>query len=155
MMTVERFLGIIWPMNKRLSLSYCKRLVLISLTLSLIVSFPIAVFTKYSENKVYVYSKTNINQLLNINETSNDVEHFQIREYCEEIWPKSLDLLRNIYNLFLFFIQYIVPVLTITLVYTVIAFKFKTKERLGNQNNREKQKNKVIFFQKNFVYCYY
>jgi hypothetical protein len=147
LMTIEKFLGIIWPLKKRLSILQCKRLVFVSLIFSLIVSSPIAAFTKFNEKKEVSYSFETIKQILNINETLKEKHinsFFVVKEQCQEIWPKNSEFIHSIYNFFLFCIQYILPLLTVIIVHAVIAFKFKSKSRFDSQISRKKQKKKVF-----------
>jgi hypothetical protein len=149
-MTIEKFIGIILPLNKRISIYLCKRIILALLIASFIISLPIIIFTKYSGEKEISSSVRNIMTFPHTNDTVKQHSNplFILKAQCVEIWPKNLEKFHCIYNFLLFSIQYIIPLLTIIFVYTLIASKFKKMKSIGSHitESRKRQNKKVSIF---------
>jgi hypothetical protein len=135
-------------MKKRLTVYKSKRLVALALLISSIIPLPIAAFTKYSIKKNYSDSFQTLNSFLRSNNTKvkeTQIDSlFTVNGQCNEIWPQYIDIkIHNLYNLFLLSIQYILPLMTVIIAYTLIGLKFKSDDRFSSEICRKKQKKKV------------
>jgi hypothetical protein len=120
-MTLDKFLALVRPLKQqRLTIKASKYLILLTWLFSLFISLPIALFTKLVYN-----TNTNINN--NINNNNNNLTNNIIEQLpqCLEMWPDHLANYTQIYNLFLLFAQYFIPLLILSFCYIKIGLVLK------------------------------
>lgn len=111
--TLDKFWALVKPLRPRMSIKISKYLISISWMFSLIVSIPIALFTKLIEEDQTQSNNTAY---------AHSIIYLDRRPQCAEKWPHNLEYLSFSYNLSLLMIQYFIPLVILTFCYVKIGF---------------------------------
>ncbi|RNA32418.1 neuropeptide Y receptor-like [Brachionus plicatilis] len=127
--TLDKFWALVKPLKARISITLCKYLILVSWLFSLVISLPIAMFTR----------------LTSVNSSHS-------KPQCSEIWPQSLEQMSTLYNVLLLLIQYFIPLIILTYCYVRIGLGLKRSKAPGETDlNRDARMTKSK--QKIYIIC--
>ena len=135
-LTLDKYWGLVKPLKLRTSITACKFLIAFSWLFSLLVSLPIALFTKLIYQQVYTNSSVE-----SISNSSSSIQFSESTVYeqnsnqnlpqCVEQWPVKIAHLSNAYNLLLLLIQYFIPLIFLTYCYIRIGLVIKKQKAPG------------------------
>lgn len=112
--TLDKYWGLVRPLKLRISLRVCKYLIAFSWLFSLLISFPFVLFTKLTY--------TNVSDVVNNNNDMNEPQ-------CIEQWPNNQ--FAQTYNLFLFVVQYLMPLVILSFCYAKIGIVLRKMKAPG------------------------
>ena len=126
--TLDKFWALVRPLKLRMSINECKYLILFSWIFSLVISLPIALFTKLNS---YDSANDYSNGTLLNNYTDLASESPDPFPQCAEQWPSNLTNVAQLYNLLLLLIQYFIPLIILAFCYARIGFALKRSKIPG------------------------
>lgn len=117
--TLDKFIALVRPLKQqRLNIKACKLLIMFTWLFSLFISLPIALFTQLVYPPSFNLTQLNDTHMsLDPTFESIDQQHPQ----CLENWPSHLANYTQLYNFFLLFTQYFLPLVVLTFCYIKIG----------------------------------
>jgi hypothetical protein len=144
LMTMERFSSIVWPLKRRISVFGTKLLIITALIVSLLISVPIFLLYTTHDYKEVILSLRYVKELEDVNNRNHSesidflkfiVNHFLNKPRCIEVLPTKYEVLYSIYFYFLLSIQCFIPFSIITILYFIIAVKYRKNNLNLNVNS--------------------
>jgi hypothetical protein len=149
--TLDKFWGLVKPLKQRISIKMCKLLICLSWLFSFFTSLPIAMFTRVdrgNQTNSFV-NNSDENAAISGNAISSPTQ-YEVLPQCIEQWPNNLKSYTQIYNLLLFLIQYLVPLIILTFCYAKIGIVFRKAkapgESIQTRDTRMIQSKKKVIF---------
>lgn len=126
--TLDKFIALVRPLKQqRLTIKACKLLILFTWLFSLFISLPIALFTQLVYPPSFNVTQMNDSSAISIDTTDTEQQHPQ----CLENWPAHLASYTQLYNFFLLFTQYFLPLVILTFCYIKIGIVLKRSKAPG------------------------
>ena len=157
LITLDKYWALVMPLKLRMSIKICKNLIFLTWLFSLFISLPIALYTKLVYNNDI---SINMNTNASLSLTKMQLDYVLMNQsdeslpQCSEKWPEAFSNYTQIYNLFLMFIQYLLPLIILTFCYVVIGIVIRKNKAPGESIQKRdikllKSKKKVdlILFQ--------